>query len=477
MPRLMRSFSASMSSTLALTVWPFSYLVIASSPASSHDRSDMCTMPSMSAEMPMNRPNSVMLRTSPSTVLPTGCSSWNCSHGLRCTCLRPSEMRRLELSTSSTSTSTSWLVATILPGWTFFLVQLISRHVDQAFDARLQLHEGAVVGDVGHAARILGARRILRGHTLPRIGLELLHAQADALRLAVEADDLHAHGLADLQRLARVVDAAPGDVGDMQQPVHAAQVHEGAVVGDVLDHAVEDHAFLEALDQLAPLLGARLLQHGPAGDDDVAAGAVHLQDLERLRRAHQRTDVAHRADVHLAAGQERHGAAQVDGEAALDPAVDRAVHALLRLERLLQVGPGLLAAGLLARQDDGAVAVLVPLDIQLDVVAGLDLGLLAGGAEFLEGDAALALEADVDDGVFVGQADDAAGDDGALEAAPRPSVSSRREAKSSMPCGGTVDRSGRGCHVVGKVPERVPDSRQLRCACPVRTRLASMEAG
>ena len=35
-------------------------------------------------------------------------------------------MRRLELSTSSTITSTSWLVETILPGWTFFLVQDIS---------------------------------------------------------------------------------------------------------------------------------------------------------------------------------------------------------------------------------------------------------------------------------------------------------------------------------------------------------------
>ena len=35
-------------------------------------------------------------------------------------------MRRLELSTSSTITSTSWLVATIFPGCTFFLVHDIS---------------------------------------------------------------------------------------------------------------------------------------------------------------------------------------------------------------------------------------------------------------------------------------------------------------------------------------------------------------
>ena len=54
--------------------------------------------------------------------------------------------------------------------------------VDQALDARLQLDEGAVVGDVGDAA--LEARRstgYLAVDALPRIGLELLHAERDAL--------------------------------------------------------------------------------------------------------------------------------------------------------------------------------------------------------------------------------------------------------------------------------------------------------
>ena len=41
-------------------------------------------------------------------------------------CFRPRLMRRFCGSTSSTITSTSWLVETILPGCTFFLVQLIS---------------------------------------------------------------------------------------------------------------------------------------------------------------------------------------------------------------------------------------------------------------------------------------------------------------------------------------------------------------
>ena len=83
-------------------------------------------MPSMSPSRPTNRPNSVMFLTSPSTCVPTGNCSAKTSHGLRWVCLRPRLTRRLTMSTSSTITSTSWLVDTILPGWTFFLVQLIS---------------------------------------------------------------------------------------------------------------------------------------------------------------------------------------------------------------------------------------------------------------------------------------------------------------------------------------------------------------
>src|SRR6202035_3390369 len=139
-------------------------------------------------------------------------------------------------------------------------------------------------------------------------------------------------------------DAPPGDVGDVEQPVDAAEIDEGAVIGDVLDHAGEDLALLERGDQLRALLGPALLEDGAARHHDVAARAVHLEDLEGLRRAEQGGDVAHRADVDLAARQKRAGAIEVDGEAALDAAVDDAGHALVALERLLELRPGLLAA-------------------------------------------------------------------------------------------------------------------------------------
>ena len=77
-------------------------------------------------------------------------------------------MRRLTGSTSSTTTSTSCVVERILPGWTFFLVQLISETVDQAFDARLQFHERTVIGDVRDDAGDLLAKRVLCRQCLPR---------------------------------------------------------------------------------------------------------------------------------------------------------------------------------------------------------------------------------------------------------------------------------------------------------------------
>src|SRR5579859_880952 len=286
----------------------------------------------------------------------------------------------------------------------------------QAFDARLKFHERAVVGDVGHAPGELRAHRILGGHAIPRIRFKLLHAQADALRVRIEPDHLHLDLLANLQRLGRMVDPPPCDIGHVQQPVHAAEIHEGAVVGDVLHYAVQDLAFLQPLDQLGALLGAGLFQHRAARYHDIAARPVHLQDLERLRRLHQRPDIADRADIDLAARQECHGAVQIDGEAAFHPAIDPAVDPLLGLERLLEVGPRLLTPRLLARQDDGAVLVLVALDIQLDDIAGLYLGLGARWTEFLQRDAAFGLQAYIDDGEFIGEPEDPTRHDRPVEA-------------------------------------------------------------
>ena len=112
----------------------------------------------------------------------------------------------------------------------------------------------------------------------------------------------------------------------------------------------------------AALLGAGFLEDRAARHDDIAAAAVHLEHLERLRQVHQRLDVADRADVDLAAGKEGDGAAEVDGEAALDPAEDHALDAVAGFEFLFELVPRGFAAGAVARQHRFAGGILDPVD-------------------------------------------------------------------------------------------------------------------
>src|SRR5689334_237692 len=284
--------------------------------------------------------------------------------------------------------------------------------VDQALDARLELDERAVVGDVGDAALEPRADRELGLNALPRIVQQLLHAERDAVGLVVDLDDLDLHRLADVEHLGRVIDSPPRNVGDVQQAIDAAEVHERAVVGDVLDHAVDDLTLFEVLHQLLALLGAGLFEHGAAGHHDVAAPAIHFENLERLVDVHQRGDVADRPDVDLRARQECHRAVEIDGEAALDLVEDDAGDLLVVLEGRLELAPALFAPRLVARQHRLAERILDALQIDFDGVADLDFVAPARALEFLERDAPLSLQADVDDGHVFLNADDGPLDDG-----------------------------------------------------------------
>jgi hypothetical protein len=345
----------------------------------------------------MNRPNSVLFFTSPSTAEPTGVLL---GEGLprvlerllqaqRDAALHLIDLEDHHLDLLGGGDDLARVDVLLGPGHL--------GHVDQAFDARLQLHERAVIGDVRDAAFKLGAHGVAGGDALPRIGKQLLDAQGDAVRLVVDLDDLHLDRLTDRYDLGRMVHAPPGHVGDVQQAVDAAEIHEGAVLGDVLDHAVDDLALFEVGHELGALLGAALFENRAAGHHDVAAAAVHLEDLERLRHAHERGDVAHGADVHLRAGQERHGAVEVDRVAALHLVEDHAVDALLGLEGLFELHPRLFAPGLVAGDDGLAQRILDALHVDLDLVADLDRLVAVGTGEFLEGDASLGLGADIDD--------------------------------------------------------------------------------
>ena len=75
-------------------------------------------------------------------------------------------------------------------------------------------------------------------HRRPGIDLGALDREGDLLLLLIHREHLHLDLLADLEHLAGMVDAAPGELADMHQAVGAAQIDERAEVGQVADRAL-----------------------------------------------------------------------------------------------------------------------------------------------------------------------------------------------------------------------------------------------
>src|SRR3569623_643159 len=151
--------------------------------------------------------------------------------------------------------------------------------VHESFDSRHELDERAVVRDRDDLPLHARADRILLGHILPRIALELLEAERDALALPVDVENLDLELLTDVHQLGRMRAASPRHVGDVEKTIHAAQVDECAEVRDVLAHALPHLILLELLHQLLALARTLDLEDHAARHDDVPTALVQLDDL------------------------------------------------------------------------------------------------------------------------------------------------------------------------------------------------------
>ncbi len=246
------------------------------------------------------------------------------------------------------------------------------RDVDQPLDAPLQLDERAVVHQAHDFALDARADRIGIGDGVPRVGRDLLHAEGDPLALGVEFQHHDLDAVRHLDQLRRMAYPAPRHVADVQDAVDAAQVHERAVAGDVLDRAFENDAFFENFQDLLLQAVPLFFQERPARDDDVAARAVEFEDRELVPLPDELVEVARRPDVHVGAGEKRRDA-EVDLEAAPDLGDDHAFDAAAVVGGLFDVLPDLHVLRPLARQHDPAALALGGVEVDVDIVADLDL--------------------------------------------------------------------------------------------------------
>ena len=101
-----------------------------------------------------------------------------------------------------------------------------------------------------------------------------------------------------------MVDVRPRQLGDVDQAVDPVEVDERAEVDDVRDRALDDLAGLQPVEDPLAVLLALLLEHRAAGQHDVVARAVELDDLALDRLAHVLVEVRDAADVDQRGGQE-----------------------------------------------------------------------------------------------------------------------------------------------------------------------------
>ena len=147
-----------------------------------------------------------------------------------------------------------------------------------------------------------------------------------------------------------------------------------------------------------------------AGEHDVLALLVQLDDLALEGLALVNAQVFRRDDVDLGAGQECLDA-DVEHQAALDHGLDLAADEAALVENLDDLFPVLLLRGLFLGEDDHALVVFEALEQDFDFVADFQF---VGLVEFAEADDALGLVADVDED-FVGTLlQDASADDTAF---------------------------------------------------------------
>src|SRR5262245_51108476 len=284
--------------------------------------------------------------------------------------------------------------------------------VDQAFDARLELDEGPITHDVDHFTGVPAADRILGLDFLPWAGRLVFEAQSDFFLFLVHREDVDLQVLVDLHDLVRVVDAAPAHVGDVQETVDAAQIDEGAELGDVLDHALANLPRLDLGEQLLLLLGAFVLDQLAPADDDVAA---HLVDLEYLALdvpADVVADVWRPADIDLT-GRQENVDADVDEQAALDLAGDGAGDDVAFFVLGDDVFPFLLPLRLAVAEDDSARFVFDSFQENLNGIADFGRRDLVRAliAPFVQGDHTFALVADIDPDFVANQVEHPALDD------------------------------------------------------------------
>ena len=248
------------------------------------------------------------------------------------------------------------------------------RNVDQAVNARYDLSECAERHELEDLNLSNRADVVLGLEYVPRIVLLALVAEGDLLVFLIQTDNEYLYLVANRNDLGRVLDAAPGQLGDVNHAVYAADVYECAVGSQGLNGAVVLVADLDGVPDLLSSSLASLSLDLTDRTNNALALTVDLGDIEGLLGLNQ---LAHRLILRYAGLGCRDEYANAVCSCNNTAAVllnDNTLNNGVLLVSLLNGLPALQLINALLGQSDGALAVVYANNNSLDLVANVDVG-------------------------------------------------------------------------------------------------------
>ena len=272
------------------------------------------------------------------------------------------------------------------------------RDVDQAVDAVDHVGERAERGQADHGRFANGTHRVVAFEDFPRIVFDSLVAKGDALVLFVERLDIDVDDVALFDHFARMLDALPGQLGNMDHAVYAAEVHKRAVGGERFHSA---GVFLAFFDLVPEGFGRGFLffaQDGTDGTDRTLLRLVNIDDAELHGLLDKLAQVSFARQTGQRAGNEHADALGIDEHAALDRVGDHAFEHFFVVFRFDDLIPGGLRVVAALGENHRAFGIVGLHDDELDLVPDLQLFLRVGSrivAVFLHGNEASIFSADI----------------------------------------------------------------------------------
>ena len=275
--------------------------------------------------------------------------------------------------------------------------------VNQTLDAFFDPHECAERHQLGDLAGHNLANSVGAGENAPRIFLGCLERQGYPLAVQIHIQHLDGYFVADSNNLGRVIDVLPRQLGNVNQAVDPAQVHEGTKVDDGGHHALAHLALLQLVQEFGTHLGLGLLQPSPARQNNVVALFVEFDDFGFDLLADVGVKVADAAHFDEGCGQEA-AQSDVEDEAAFDDFDDGASDGFVFFFQLFDSAPCAFVLCALLGEDQSAFFVFFGEDEGVDLIAHFDdfvwVDVVFDG-ELAYGDDAFGLVSDVEQDLVV----------------------------------------------------------------------------